>query len=298
MSLETTLLGKKLKNPTILASGVLGTTAASLVRISKQAGAVTTKSIGPEYREGHKNPTVVELDNGLINAVGLSSGGIEEGKQKILDYKNKTKVPIIASIYASNPYEFAHVAEEISATKPDFIELNMSCPNVNSVPFAAKKDTASDVVSRVKEKTGIPLIAKLTPSVPDIASIAKSCEDSGASAITAVNTMPGMVIDIKVGRPVLANKSGGVSGSLIKPVAIRCVYQIYEAVDIPIIGVGGVSTGKDAVEMIMAGASAVGIGSGVLKTVDVFSEVSSGISEFMKENGYKKLEDIRGVAHH
>jgi len=236
-------LGKTLQNSTVLASGVLGNSSDILERVHDNGcGLVTMKSIGPEPRDGHKNPTVMETE------------------WKKLE---KREFPLIASIYGGSVKEYQMVAEFVSAKHPDFIEINISCPNSekHGMIFGVNRQSSHDVVSAVKQVITVPLIVKLTPQAPDIGDIAKACEDAGADAICAINTVgPGMVIDIESRMPVLAFKKGGLSGPMIKPIAVRCVYDIYKAVNIPIIGLGGVSTGQDAIEIIMAGASLVGIG--------------------------------------
>lgn len=300
--LETEIAGVQLKNPTVLASGILGTSAALLKRVANSgAGAVTMKSIGPEPREGHNNPTVISYGPGLMNAVGLPTPGyrnMEEEWEQLSDLP----VPLIASIYGGSIEEFVEVAEFVAGKKPAIIELNISCPNTkkHGQIFGFDPDIAGKVVSKVKEVTGkIPVMPKLSPNTPKIKEVAKACEDSGADAISAINTVgPGMIIDINTAKPVLHFKTGGLSGPAIKPIAIRCVYDIYGTVELPILGIGGMLTGRDAVEMLMVGASAIGIGSGVYyRGVDVFRKVCDELESFMKENGYRKIFDLVGLAH-
>ncbi|MBN2111757.1 dihydroorotate dehydrogenase [Candidatus Woesearchaeota archaeon] len=301
--LKTRICGIKLENPTVLASGIMGVTGASLCFVSENgAGAVTTKSIGLEERKGHPAPVVLEWENGLINAVGLSSPGIEEGVEELKAAVEKSKSPVIASIFAPTTKQFGEVARQVSKAKPAMIEANISCPNVEAEfgkPFATDQKAAAGVTKIVKKNSKVPVIVKLSPNVPNIKIIAQAVEKAGADSICAVNTVgPGMVIDIKTGKPLLANKAGGLSGPAIRPVAVRCVYDIYESVKIPIIGTGGVTYGKDAVEMIMAGALAVGVGSAVhYRGIDVFRKVCNEIIEFMEKEGYSKLKDFRGIAH-
>jgi len=293
-------LNKELKNPTVLASGILGNSQAILERVYKNGCAlVTMKSIGPESRDGHKNPTVIDLGCGLINAVGLPSPGYKNMENEWAELK-KRDFPIIASIYGGSVRDFQEVAEYVSSKQPDFIEINISCPNSekHGMIFGINKDSAQEVVAAVKKVIDVPLIAKLTPQAPDIADVARGCEDAGADAICAINTLgPGMVIDIESARPVLAFKKGGLSGPMIKPVAVRCVYDIYQAVSIPIIGLGGITTGGDALEMLMAGASLVGIGSAVhYRGIDVFRKVTDEMEEWLAERQLT-FADIRGAAH-
>jgi dihydroorotate dehydrogenase (NAD+) catalytic subunit len=287
----------------VLASGFLGTTGASLVNVANNgAGAVTSKSLGLDERKGHPGPVVAEWENGLINAVGLSGPGIEEGIHEIKYAVRNSKAPVIASIFASTVRDFGKAAREISKARPCFIEANISCPNVEAEfgkPFGTDPIVSARVTRIVKKNTDIPVIVKLTPNVPNIKLIANAVEKAGADAICAINTVgPGMVIDIDAAKPVLSNKAGGLSGPAIKPIAVRCVYDIYETVKIPIIGLGGITYGKDAVEMIMAGAAAIGIGSAIhYRGIDVFKKVCSEIKEFLDKNRYSSLDEIRGIAH-
>ena len=293
-------LNKKLKNPTVLASGILGNSKDILERVyEKGCALVTMKSIGPQARDGHKNPTVIDLGCGLINAVGLPSPGYRNMEKEWADLE-KRDFPIIASIYGGSVREFQEVAEYVSSKQPDFIEINISCPNSekHGMIFGINRESAREVVAAVKQVIDVPLIVKLTPQAPDIADVARGCEDAGADAICAINTLgPGMVIDIESARPVLAFKKGGLSGPMIKPVAVRCVYDIYKAVSIPIIGLGGIMTGEDALEMIMAGAALVGIGSAVhYRGIDVFKKVTKEMENWLLKRQLS-LADIKGAAH-
>ncbi len=213
-----------------------------------------------------------------------------------------SKSPVIASIYGTSVDEFAHVASNVCEAKPALLEANISCPNVEAEfgkPFASDPKIAANVTVAIKESSDIPLIVKLSPNVPDIAEIAGAVEDAGADAICAINTVgPGMKIDVGSGKPVLSNLFGGLSGPAIKPLMIRCVYQIYERVRIPVIATGGISTWQDAVEAIFAGATAVGVGTAIMeKDLDVFSQITEGLSDFMEERGISCLKDMRGKAH-
>jgi dihydroorotate dehydrogenase (NAD+) catalytic subunit len=303
--LAVDLCGVRLSNPLILAAGILGTGAELLERVAKAgAAAVTAKSCGPEPRAGHPNPTVLDWGHGLINAIGLANPGVEEMVAILKDAKGRLQplgVPLIASIFADTVEGFAKVARRVSEAEPDFIEVNISCPNVAAEfgrPFAADPDSAAAVTRAVKGATHLPIVVKLSPNVSDIAKIARAVEAAGADAIAAINTVAGMVIDVHSGRSILANRVGGISGPAIKPIAVRCVYEICQAVRIPVIGIGGVATGLDVVEMIMAGAMAVGVGSAVYyRGVEVFGEILEEMVSFMAEQGYGSLADFRGMAH-
>ncbi|MCK5164886.1 MAG: dihydroorotate dehydrogenase [Desulfobacula sp.] len=293
-------LGKILQSPTVLASGILGNSKDILERVHENGcGLVTMKSIGPEPRDGHKNPTVIDLGHGMINAVGLPSPGYlnMENEWKQLEKRN---FPLIASVYGGSVREYQMVAEFVSSKKPDFIEINISCPNSekHGMIFGVNPQSSHDVVAAVKKVINVPLIVKLTPQAPDIGEIAKACENAGADAICAINTVgPGMVIDIEAKMPVLAFKKGGLSGPMVKPVAVRCVFDIYKAVKIPIIGLGGITTGEDAIEIVMAGASLAGIGSAVrYRGIDVFQKVTKEMETWLSDH-HLHIEDIKGAAH-
>ncbi len=295
--LEVEIAGLKLKNPTILASGILGTTGSSLRRVAKAgAGAVVSKSAGIEARVGHKNPTVVGIPQGLLNAVGLSNPGIEEMAEE-LEIAREGGVPVIASVYGFSVEDYVRAAAALEGSA-DAIELNLSCPNVEKAGnfFGKSPELALEAVREVKKKVKVPVFAKLTAEAGDIVEVAKACEEAKADAIVAINTIKAMTIDIDAKRPILGNKVGGLSGTCIKPIAVRCVYEISREVSTPVIGCGGVVRGEDALEFIMAGAEAVQIGTGVLlRGVSVFRKVSLEMREFLEERNLS-LEDIRGVA--
>jgi len=298
--LETNLCGVKLRNPTILASGILGITKESINRMGKLgAGAVTLKSLCHEPRKGFKNPTIIVFEGGMLNAVGLPGQGIDNA---IKDFKNLNtlSVPVVGSIFGYTIKQFGLVAKKMSSLKPALIETDVSCPHVDyGRPIYSDPELISKVTKEVKKNSGkIPVSIKLSPNVTDIKILAKAAEKSGADAITAINAMPGIVIDIDARKPVLGNKIGGVTGPTLKTIAVRCVYEIYEAVKIPIIGTGGVTYGKDAIEMVMAGATAIGVGSGIYyRGMDIFKKVCKEMEIWMKKNKVKNLEEIRGCAH-
>lgn len=303
--LSTDLCGVHLPSPLVLASGILGTSAALMARVGRAgAGAVTSKSCSPQPRAGHPNPTVIKWGPGFLNAVGLANPGMHEQVKILRETRRRlegTGVAIIGSVFAETVDGFARVVSVISEAKPDLIEVNISCPNVAhefGAPFSSAPETAAAVTRAVKAATDIPVIVKLSPNVADIAAIARAVEEAGADAIAAINTVSGMVIDIEAGRPILANQEGGVSGPAIKPIAVRCVYQCYRAVSIPIIGIGGVTTGADAIEMLMAGATAVGVGSAVYwGGIERITMILEEMRAFMSSHGYERLDQIVGLAH-
>ncbi|MCK5024144.1 MAG: dihydroorotate dehydrogenase [Thermoplasmata archaeon] len=294
------IAGIRLENPTMLASGILGQTGQSLLRIIHEggAGAVVTKSIGLEPRTGHGNPCAIELKNGLLNAMGLPNPGIDAFGSE-LKIALKSNAPVIASIFADTGEKFSTLASRMEEHGAHAVELNLSCPHAEKYGLDMGSDPlkVSDIVGQVKDSVKIPVFAKLSPMVPDIGHIALAVQEAGGDAVVAINTIKAMRIEPEIGMPVLKNNVGGISGPAIKPAGIRAVYEIAGKVDIPIIGVGGVTTGLDAIEYIMAGASAVQIGSGVhYRGIDVFQKVSQEISEFMDRKGYASLQDIIGIA--
>lgn len=306
-SLETSLCGIKLKTPFVLASGILGVSNTLLHRAGTLgAGAVTLKTIGPVERKGHANPICLDWGAGLINAVGLPGPGMDKGAEMIAKTQKSNKeigVPVIASLFAPSVEEFAEVTTTLLQGKPDMVEVNISCPNVKDdfgEPFAANPDAAASVTEAVKSASGdVPVFIKLAPNVPNIARIAAAVVEAGADGITAINTVPGMVIDRDSGYPILTNKSGGLSGAAIKPVALKCVFDIRKACpDTPIIGTGGISCGGDAMEMLMAGATAVGVGSAVYyRGIEFFKIMAEELMAEMSRLGHKSIADVSGYTH-
>lgn len=306
VDLTCELCNLRLRNPIVLASGIIGTSASLLKRAAEAgAGAVTAKSCGPEPRRGHPNPITVDWGLGLINAVGLTNPGAAREAEVLAEARRvllPLGVPLIASIFGGTVEQFAGVARQVAEAQPDLIEVDISCPNVGDefgTPFAASLQSAAEVTAAVKLAVGgrIPISIKLAPNVPNIGRIAQVVKEAGAAAITATNAMPGLVIDAEAARPVLSNKVGGLSGPAIKPIALRCVYEISRAVDIPVIGTGGVTTGRDAAEMIMAGATAVGVGSAVwYRGVTALGEIAAELEAFMQKEGYLNLKSMRGLA--
>ena len=301
------LCGKCLPSPLILASGILGTEAVLLARVARAgAGAVTAKSCSLHPRAGHPNPTVLAWEHGLINAVGLANPGVDAEVKELSRAQALLRplgAALIASIFADTVENYARVAARIILAEPDLVEVNISCPNVHDefgTPFSADAGAAADVTAAVKESVSgrAAVLVKLSPNVADIATIARAVERAGADGISAINTVTGMVIDLHARRPILANRTGGLSGPAIRPLAVRCVYDIYQAVRVPIVGIGGVSSGRDVVEMIMAGATAVGIGSAVYgQGPDLFGRINKEMVEWMAELGYSRVEEMRGAAH-
>jgi len=308
IDLSVNLCGKRLQNPLVLASGILGTDADILKRVADfKIGAVTSKSCGLLPRKGHENPTVVAWEHGLINGVGLTNPGVEKEVEELLKLRKLLKnssCKIIASFFAGSIDEFPKVAQKLAKAKPDFFEVNISCPNTMDdcgTPFACKTDNTYKITKIVKEvarQFKIPLIIKLSPNVTNIVNIGKAASEAGADAITAINTVLGMIIDLESARPIMTNKIAGLSGPAIKPISLRCVYQLAEQLKIPIIGLGGVTSGSDAIEMIMAGATAVGIGSATYyRGIEAFDLITQEMQAWLEKHNIKSLDEIRGKAH-
>jgi dihydroorotate dehydrogenase (NAD+) catalytic subunit len=288
--------GLKLANPTILAAGIMGTTGASLKRMAGMgAGAVVTKSIGVEPKYGHPNPTMVALENGYINAMGLPNPSYKEFSRE-LKVAKEAPVPVIASIFGATADEFIEIARGLPGA--DAYELNVSCPHAIGYGMQVGTDPAlvKSITRAVKDVVSVPVWVKLTPNVTDIREIGLAAQEGGADAVVAINTLKAMAIDIDTGYPILGNVHGGLSGPAIRPVALRCVYDLYATLEIPVIAAGGVSTWADAVEMMMAGARAVEIGSAVYEDTGVFAAVAMGISDYLDRKDLP-LKDIVGMAH-
>jgi dihydroorotate dehydrogenase (NAD+) catalytic subunit len=298
--LSTSVAGLKLENPTMLASGILGYSAESLNRIVKGgAGAVVTKSIGLEPRTGYPNPTVVQAKSGLINAMGLPNPGINLFCEEIKFMKTLIRAPVIVSVFGYSADEYQTVAQKAVEAGADAVELNVSCPHVKQTgsEIGTNPKLLFEVVSKVKLSIKKPLIVKLSPNVSDIGELAQVAVKAGADALTAVNTLKAMAMDTETQMPILSNIKGGLSGSAMKPVALRCVYDIREKVDVPIIGCGGVSDWQDAVEFFLAGACAVQVGTAVAEDVAVFKEINRGIDLYLRKKHARSVADIVGLSH-
>jgi len=300
------LCGVRLRNPLVLASGIWGSCAETLIRVARAgAGAVTAKSCSVAPRLGHPNPTVLAWEHGLINAVGLSNPGAGAVRDMARQAKGDLAalgVPLILSVFGGSPREFAEAAATLAEAEPDFLELNISCPNVEDefgLPFALDPRAAAEVTASVRRVWGGRLLVKLSPNAPNLVEVARAAVEAGADGLTAVNTLgPGMLFDIRARRPILSNRVGGLSGGALHPIAVRCVYEVSQAVKVPIIGTGGVSSGEDALRMIMAGATAVGIGSALYKEGEaVFGRILREMGEIMQAEGIATLDAIRGCAH-
>ena len=304
MNTSIDFLGVKFPNPLVLCSGYLGVTASTWINLAKNgAGGITTKSIWKEEHLGHPNPVILANENFVINAVGLPDAGVKKAIEEINKYREeKLKTPLIVNIVGAKADDFVTIAEEMNRLKPQIIELNISCPNVEDAhgkPFATSCPDAARVTKMVKAVIDAPLSVKLSPNVNNIQEIAQAVVQAGADAITAINTYgPGMVIDIDSAEPILSNKVGGVSGPGIKPLAVRKIFEIASAVKVPIIGMGGIKTGEDALEMMMAGATLVGVGSAFYyRGENAFKLILNEMKDWTERNGVKNFSKIVRKAH-
>ena len=295
--LSVHLCGIKLANPIVTASGTCGygRELAQFYDLSV-LGAFTVKSLTLEKRAGNPTPRMAECVGGLLNAIGIQSQGVKHFIEDELPFLRQQNVPVIVSIAGNYADDFPRIAEILDREEGiSAVEINISCPNMETgCGFATDPEMAGRIVRRVKAATKIPVIVKLSPNVTDIRVIAQSVEENGADAITMINTLMGMAIDIETGRPKLGNVIGGLSGPAIKPVAIKMVWDVYQAVRIPIIGMGGVMTWEDVIEFILAGATAVGVGTVLLRDPWVVFNLIDGIRKYLTEKGIGGLKEIRG----
>jgi dihydroorotate dehydrogenase (NAD+) catalytic subunit len=297
MSVE--FAGIKLPNPTILASGILGVSGEIMIRAGRAgAGAVVSKSFNRKGREGYRNPSFIEVPGGFLNALGIPNPGMEEMREEI-ETASKAGVPVIASVFGFDAEEFAAAALMGEKGGAIAVELNVSCPHVKEVgvEIGQRPKVVAEVTRAVKDRLRIPVFVKLSPNVTDVTEVARAAQGAGADAITAVNTALGMAVDVDSGYPVLGGVLGGLSGPALHPIAVRAVYQIRRAVDIPIIGVGGIQDWRGAMEMMMVGASAVQIGSAVTtRGLDIFRDVTAGMAKSLEMKGLTSIRDVVGTA--
>lgn len=304
MDLKSKVLGVTFKNPTVLASGIWGITSAGWREAARNgAGGITTKSLWLHEHKGHRNPTIIGTEHWTLNAVGVPDAGPEKAKEEIGSFMKDHPVPLIANIIAESVENYGKTAEEILQLKPDFLEVNISCPNIEDEfgrPFACSAVDAAAVTKAVKAVSGkTPVFIKLSPNVENIAAIATACAKEGADGFTVINTVgPGMAIDLRSRMPILANKVGGLSGPGIKPIAVKCTADVYAATKLPIIGTGGIYTGEDALEIMLAGASLVGVGTAVGdRGADVFQKICDEMQLWCTNEGVKNITDMIGGMH-
>jgi dihydroorotate dehydrogenase (NAD+) catalytic subunit len=301
-NLKVNLCGIEMDNPLIPASGTFGYgyEFAEIYDINI-LGSFSFKGTTKDKRFGNPTPRIAECERGMINAVGLQNPGVEDVlKYELPKMKECFKKPVMANVSGFSVDEYVYTVEKLDAENQiGWFEVNVSCPNVHGggMSFGTSPEAAAEVTAAVKRVTSKPIIVKLSPNVTDIVSIAKACEAAGADGISLINTLLGMRIDLKTKKPVIANKMGGFSGPAIKPVAVRMVYQVYDAVKIPIVGGGGVESAEDVIEMMLAGASAVEVGAANLVDPYACKKIIEALPSVMEKYGIKNLKDIIGGAH-
>ena len=290
--------GLTLKNPVLTASGTFGYGREFETYVDlKRLGGIVVKGLSLEPSMGNKPPRIVETPCGMLNAIGLENVGIEAFIRDKLPFLQTLSTPILVNIYGQTVDAYARLAERIDALAPVAgIEVNISCPNVKAggVAFGVDPDAAARVVRAVRKKTTKPLIVKLSPNVTDIAEIAVRVEAEGADSLSLINTITGMAIDLETRRPKLANVTGGLSGPAIKPVALRMVWQVYQAVQIPVLGIGGIMTAQDALEFFIAGAAAVQVGTANFVNPGATMDILDGIENYLSDKGINRLSDLVG----
>ncbi|MEW5744046.1 MAG: dihydroorotate dehydrogenase [Nitrospirota bacterium] len=287
-----------LKNPVMTASGTFGygEEYAEFFDLN-ELGAIVVKGLSVTPRQGNPTPRIVETPAGMLNAIGLQNIGIKAFIQDKLPFLRRFATPVIANFFGDTINEYVRAAEELSAAGGvHALEMNISCPNKQAgwIVFGTDPKTMEQVVSAVRKTTSLPLIVKLSPNVTDIGCMARVAEQCGADAVSVINTLTGMVVDIKKRRPVLANATGGLSGPAIRPIAVRMVWEVYKAVKIPVIGMGGIMTARDALEFFIAGARAIAVGTANFINPVAPVEIRNGIAEFLREEGLSDINDIVG----
>lgn len=298
MNMKVNIAGVEWKNPVTVASGTFGSGAeySDFVDLNK-LGAVTTKGVANVPWAGNATPRVAETPSGMMNAIGLQNPGIELFCERDIPYLKQFDTKIIVNVCGHAPEEYLAVVERLADEPIDMMEINISCPNVNAgfLAFGQDARNVEELTAQIKKLAKQPVIMKLTPNVTDITEIAKAAEAGGADAVSLINTLTGMKIDINRKTFAVANKTGGVSGPAVHPIAVRMVYQVAQAVQIPIIGMGGIASAEDAIEMILAGASAVSVGTANFYNPTITMDVVDGIEKYMKKNGFETVADMVGI---
>lgn len=298
MNMKVNIAGVEWNNPVTVASGTFGSGAefAEFVDLNR-LGAVTTKGVANIPWAGNPTPRVAETYGGMMNAVGLQNPGIELFCERDIPFLKQYDTKIIVNVCGKSTEDYCEVVERLADEGVDMLEINISCPNVKEggIAFGQNAKAAEEITKAVKKYAKQPVIMKLSPNVTDIAEMAKAVEAGGADAISLINTLTGMKIDINRRKFVLANKTGGVSGPAIHPIAVRMVYQAFHAVKVPIIGMGGIASAEDAIEMILAGASAVSVGTVNFHNPSVTMEIVDGIQEYMKRYGFTSVNEMVGL---
>ena len=298
MNMKVNLAGVELKNPVMTASGTFGSGVeySEFVDLNR-LGAVVTKGVANVPWPGNPTPRIAEVYGGMLNAIGLQNPGIDVFCERDIPFLKQFDTKIIVNVCGHAPEEYLAVVERLAAEDVDMLEINISCPNVNAgfLAFGQDPKHVEELTGEIKKKAKQPVIMKLTPNVTDIAEIARAAEAGGADAVSLINTLTGMKIDIQKRTFALANKTGGMSGPAVKPVAVRMVYQTAQAVKIPVIGMGGIATAEDALEFILAGASAVSVGTANFYNPTATLEIIDGIQKYMEDNGVKDIAELVGA---
>ena len=298
MDMKVNIAGVEWKNPVTVASGTFGSGEefGEFVDLNR-LGAVTTKGVANVPWPGNPTPRVAEVYGGMMNAIGLQNPGIDLFCKRDIPFLKKYDTKIIVNVCGHAPEEYLAVVERLADEPIDMMEINISCPNVNAGFLAFGQDAkhVEELTAQIKKIAKQPIIMKLTPNVTDIKEILKAAEAGGAEALFLINTITGMKIDINRRTFAVANKTGGVSGPVVHPIAVRMVYQTAQAVNIPIIGMGGIATPEDAIEMILAGASAVSVGTANFYNPNATIEIIDGIEAYMKKNGFESVKDMVGI---
>lgn len=301
INLEVNIAGISMKNPVTTASGTFGFGPEySHYMDINRLGAVVVKGTTLLPREGNPTPRIVETPSGILNSIGLQNPGVDYVVEHYVPYFNTLQVPVIVNISGDTVEDYVKVAEKLSASGGVAgLEVNISCPNVKKggMAFGSDPAMAAEVTAAVKAVTGLPVIVKLSPNVTDIAGVAQAVAKAGADGLSLINTLLGMAIDIRTRRPVLGNIMGGLSGPAVKPVALRAVWQVYKAVQLPIIGMGGISTWEDALEFILAGASGIAVGTANFISPTATIDIIDGIEKYMVDNGISDINSLIGAAH-
>ena len=298
MNMKVNIAGVEWNNPVTVASGTFGSGAefAEFVDLNR-LGAVTTKGVANIPWAGNPTPRVAETYGGMMNAVGLQNPGIELFCERDIPFLKQYDTKIIVNVCGKSTEDYCEVVGRLADEDVDMLEINISCPNVKEggIAFGQNAKAAEEITKAVKKYAKQPVIMKLSPNVTDIAEMAKAVEAGGADAISLINTLTGMKIDINRRKSVLANKTGGVSGPAIHPIAVRMVYQAFHAVKVPIIGMGGIASAEDAIEMILAGASAISVGTANFHNPSVTMEIVDGIQDYMKQYGFTSVNEMVGL---
>jgi len=295
--LSVTIAGVRLANPILTASGTCGygEELADVFDLGKLGG-IVTKSVTPGPRDGHPPPRTAETDSGMLNAIGLANVGIDRFIKEKLTFLEKHDTRVIVNIAGSRQRDYVDLARRLAdCPRADMLELNFSCPNVEAgMEIARSPELAERVVADVRKVFSRPVIAKLSPNVSDIAAVARACEDGGAAALSVINTLVGMAVDIETGRPRLTNNTGGLSGPAIKPVALAMVYRVHQAVGIPIIGIGGIADWTDVIEFFLCGASAVQVGTALFIEPDAPIKIIDGLKKYLKDRNIGNISELTG----